>query len=1016
MDSLRLNGPRLDLHGALSQSRDGRKGISMKRRARDQRLLLGVSAFVLLGLPSVWSETAMAACTPWNPTAGQTVVCDGSAPNPDDRGVQPTGNGVTVTINPDATITHPNTGVQVFNDSTVSNNGTILPSNPNAALVQGVGIQASGNNNTLTNNGRIQATAGSTATPDSSVGGIASRGNNNTQTNSATGLITTTGPNANGMGVYGADNISINDGTIITFGEGIFEEGATPLGMDATGERNVVTNNGTIDTRGFLGAGLNAFGNTNTLNNTSSVTTRGDDAMGFVAIGDSNTANNSGTVTTAGARSFGVQFLGDSNTLSNTGTITTTADATAGVNIDGGANAVFNDGRIEAVGVEAAGIEVLSNADETNSIVNLAAGVISSEQGLAISGGFGSDTVDNAGTLLSPGLGSPGALAIVNLDAGNDTLILRSTSVFQGGLNGGEQSDTLSFDGFAFTGASELMNWETLNLTNGSNLTLNNNLVMGDLGFSFPATNTGVVNIDATSTLSAFADRSILADDPASNVVVSNAGRINLSDGTVGNRLTIVGDYVGQGGQLVLDTVLDADGPSDQLVIDRGSATGNTAIVVNNAGGLGALTTGDGILVVDAINGGTTTTDAFQLAGPVVAGAWDYNLFRSGSTDAQDWFLRTQADTPPPGGNPPPVDPRVEVPPYTSVPNLAYQYGFTMLGTYRERFAEIAPAPKAVPAQPATVYCKDPSQNFQCPISPDQNAVYADAQSDYDRYGAWGRLLGATGTHAPGPFAEEGPTFDYNMVGFQAGTDLLRREGESGDRDIAGLYVGTGYIDASVAGINGGKAGESSLNGYTLGGYWTHIGAAGWYIDAVAQGTWYDNVKAASVRGIGVETDGWGSTVSLEGGYPFQLGGGWTLEPQAQIAWQHVELDSASDIGAIVSWNNSDAYLGRVGGRLAKSFDLSGEANAPRPLTVWAQANLLRTFGDDPTTTLTNLQGTNPTVFKTTLGGTWAQLGLGASAQLAQNVAMFGSGEYGFSVDDGDSEAWTGRVGLKVTW
>ena len=52
---------------------------------------------------------------------------------------------------------------------------------------------------------------------------------------------------------------------------------------------------------------------------------------------------------------------------------------------------------------------------------------------------------------------------------------------------------------------------------------------------------------------------------------------------------------------------------------------------ITNTGGPGAETTGNGIVVVNAINGGTTTPVAFSLAGGrVTAGAFDYFLFRGG--------------------------------------------------------------------------------------------------------------------------------------------------------------------------------------------------------------------------------------------------------------------------------------------------------------------------------------------------------------------------------------------------
>src|SRR5690606_5175588 len=110
-----------------------------------------------------------------------------------------------------------------------------------------------------------------------------------------------------------------------------------------------------------------------------------------------------------------------------------------------------------------------------------------------------------------------------------------------------------------------------------------------------------------------------------------------------GNTLT-VGSYNGIGGGIAINTFLGSDGsPSDRLVINGGVATGASSIFVNNVGGAGAATPGNGILVVSAINGATTTAGAFNLTAPLLAGPYRYDLFR-GARDASDpdsWYLRS---------------------------------------------------------------------------------------------------------------------------------------------------------------------------------------------------------------------------------------------------------------------------------------------------------------------------------------------------------------------------------------
>ena len=131
-------------------------------------------------------------------------------------------------------------------------------------------------------------------------------------------------------------------------------------------------------------------------------------------------------------------------------------------------------------------------------------------------------------------------------------------------------------------------------------------------------------------------------------------------------------NYVGAGGTMAINTFLGGDGsPSDVLVVNGGTATGNTMVRVTNTGGPGAETTGNGILVVDAVGGATTAPGSFALEGEARVGAFDYDLFRGGvSGGANDWFLRSDFVVPPnpPGPPIPPFPPSPPIPPFPPDP------------------------------------------------------------------------------------------------------------------------------------------------------------------------------------------------------------------------------------------------------------------------------------------------------------------------------------------------------------
>ena len=46
--------------------------------------------------------------------------------------------------------------------------------------------------------------------------------------------------------------------------------------------------------------------------------------------------------------------------------------------------------------------------------------------------------------------------------------------------------------------------------------------------------------------------------------------------------------------------------------------------------------------------------------------------------------------------------------------------------------------------------------------------------------------------------------------------------------------------NAAATGYAQGRTGTLGLNAYSGGGYWTHYGPSGWYLDAVVQGTYYN--------------------------------------------------------------------------------------------------------------------------------------------------------------------------------
>ena len=283
--------------------------------------------------------------------------------------------------------------------------------------------------------------------------------------------------------------------------------------------------------------------------------------------------------------------------------------------------------------------------------------------------------------------------------------------------------------------------------------------------------------------------------------------------------------------------------------------------------------------------------------------------------------------------------------------------------------------------------------------------------------GMWGRIIGYWGHRDGDPvgiFGRDGPAFDYDFGAIQTGMDFYRNEYENGQRDNAGLYLAFGRGNADVEHNLLGrtfKGGEDDFDAVSVGGYWTRFGENNWYLDGVLQGTWYD-MEMTGRRGLrDGETNGFGFAASLEGGYPFDLGNDWLLEPQAQLVYQTLNIDDFNDGAADVRYSDTNSLAGRIGARVARDWDVDGDPK--RKFTLWGRADLWHEFLGDPTTEFSSATGFIP--FTADLGDSWATLGIGAAMQVADATSLYGNVNYDVSFD-GDADAWEGKVGLKVQW
>ncbi len=462
--------------------------------------------------------------------------------------------------------------------------------------------------------------------------------------------------------------------------------------------------------------------------------------------------------------------------------------------------------------------------------------------------------------------------------------------------------------------------------------------------------------VDRTSQWTMTADSTLSGLELAGHIAIPSSGQV-FSPRT----LTVAGDWAGQDGTMQLRSTLGGSGsPTDRIVVNGGTASGHTTLQITNAGGLGAPTTGDGIRIVEAINGATTTAqttkDAFALdGGHVDAGAYRYELHAADAAGAgQDWYLRSTY--------------RTDVPVYAALPAQLRQADMAMLGNLHRRMGD-------------------------------------ETGGDSGRH-AWARAIyGDLDIRQTG---DASPRSQGHVSGMQAGTDLL-----ADGAWRAGIFFGLMDSRADVDGRFGdteGRAGTSSLQSRHLGGYATWNGPDGVYADGVLQlGRHRYHLRPGDDTNSSARADG--VTASLEVGKAFPVSMGWSVEPQAQVLYQKSRFDDAQISGATVRQTVEGRWTGRLGLRLKGEI-----ATSAGRLQPYARLNLYRTSGGRD---LTSFAGPAWTTDVATNGGGGAtELAAGFTLTLSPAASVYG--ELGrLAASGGESRinaSPQGSVGLKLRW
>jgi outer membrane autotransporter protein len=658
-------------------------------------------------------------------------------------------------------------------------------------------------------------------------------------------------------------------------------------------------------------------------------------AYGMLAENNINIRNLSGTVTAT---------AGDGDSINNnlyTGAAGLYANKSIDItNLSGTVSATAGNYAV-AIGVLSPKITIANitgTVSATAKPYGIAYAIWSGDESQANISGNDNITVSSGGKLIG----------IVALNAGDDTFTLKGNADISGvpSLDGGNGNDALVLDGWtgSFAGVT-LTGWESTSITGSTHLTGEVTIPKNTpLALTGATDLSGVTKLDgggvgSTSQLT-FNDSNI----SLSGVAVSNFASIALADGATVNigsatdslnpktitftngltidgtstlqtagsspgyydlvgditnngtirlldhldaqdRLTITGNYTGTGA--ITFDVNTSTLASDQVVI-TGNASGSTKLVVTELGVPTNPTIPIRLVSVEGTKGvGAFTAGEFIY--PYGPKLYNYTL----TQDGNDYYLSALT-----------FDRyREEAALLQGVTPFVEQLGFESVTGFRERHA----------------YNSFPG-------------------GEHEPAAFWARAYGSS--YAIGQQGDAATSVKGYSGGTQVGGDFSAGGTGSASQYHVGVYTGTGWQKADVGGVITEKAGEITQNVYNVGLYASIEQNKGYFLEGVLQ-SGYHIVDITSPDETGtIKANTWSFVGSLEGGVNVPVSGSFTLEPQAQLIYQHIGSMNISTVIGDVTINSHEGLRTRLG--LNGTF-----TNVGVPFNPFFELNLLKDFTND---------------------------------------------------------------------
>ncbi|MDE1491234.1 autotransporter outer membrane beta-barrel domain-containing protein [Xenorhabdus bovienii] len=379
---------------------------------------------------------------------------------------------------------------------------------------------------------------------------------------------------------------------------------------------------------------------------------------------------------------------------------------------------------------------------------------------------------------------------------------------------------------------------------------------------------------------------------------LNNSGTVifGRDDNAVGRTLTVTDDYTGNHGTISLSTVFAGDNSTTDKLVVKGNASGTTQLAIKNTGGKGALTK-EGIKVVEVKS---TSNASFNLAGDyhhqgdpvIVTGAYAYRLDKHG----KDWYLISSLK------NSKPTQPH-------HPPAQLYHAGVSLYEAYGSILQTLN--------KPTSLRDRIAGHESRLSDVADLNTIIANKHEanlpSPLPTGVWGQIIGSYGKLSPRVTTSGADNITYKMRRAQVGIDSRLYENTQG-AVVGGVFLQYSNIDADVGSEHG--KGNIRANGYAAGGTGTWYGNNGFYLDGLAQLSYFDNdlYSKTANQHLGENKFALGYTLSLESGRRIDLTPSWSLTPQAQLTYSSINMRDFEDkFGSQINFDRSQNMTLRVG-------------------------------------------------------------------------------------------------------